>query len=339
MIEIANLIIGDGYDDSVNCFDMLNTYNKLLSNLEEGVKQVDIDHIKEVAIETVKEIKQAIDSNNEGKTIGLPTFSKTIDEMSGGFINGEVSVIAGRPGEGKTAALLQSLINIANKSHRIGLISLEMSKTLLTKRMVSNLAKINGYKLRDGKLSEFEYNEVLKAVDKLMEKQVFITDDVYISMRKMRAIIRKFVLTHKCEIVFIDYLQLIESEEQGKREDQVNFAMMRNFQKIAREFNIPIVILCQLSRNDNKRPTIESLRGGGIEQAAGLVVILYDENYLKATGVMDVEMLAIVGKARHGRTGDVTILFNKEFQTIEEVASYAGTYKPPLTTADNEPLF
>lgn len=317
LIEYSSKAIELCYEEFSDGFDLLTEHQENLTTLELGHTASTIYAAIQFVPETMNELLCKIQATKEGKKQGIPTFSPLIDSMTGGFIKGGLSVIAGRPGEGKTATLLQAVIRGYQQSHRIGIISLEMSKGKLTERLLSNLAKINAYKLRDGILNDIEYADVLKQAETLMSENIFISDNPYTDEKKLRPLIRQFVKKHKVEIVYIDYFQLIKVRE---RENKVyaNEGLSQTLQKIAREFDIPIVALSQQARNGNARPTMESLRGGGIEQASDLIINLWDQNYQTENVEPKSDMYAIVSKAKHGSCGDVALHYDKTIQMITD---------------------
>lgn len=202
------------------------------------------------------------------------------------------------------------------------MVSLEMSKDHVYKRLLSNIAHIDGYSIRDGRLDATALQRINVSTNDLIKKNLFIADDPYTDRRKLRPIIRQFVKKHKCQIVFIDYFQLIGNDANKYNTAEANQQLTQHLQKIAREFEIPIVCLSQLNRQEG-RPNMNSLRGGGIEQATDLIVMLYDPEYNSKEEIANADntkadMTAIVTKCKHGSIGDVPIHYNKMYQTMED---------------------
>lgn len=319
--NLAMKIIKSANDKSADCFDIMSEIQDELTQMELGIKSSNIEHIKEIGMEGLKSIYVAFGKKSM-KPTAIPTFSKKLNEMSGGFIRGGLSVVAGLPGGGKTAFALQNIIHQINLGHKVGFISLEMSKEHVYKRIMSNVARIDGYAIRDGNLDAEQLKALNVKTNELISKQLFISDDPYTSQKKLRPIIRQFVKKHGCEIVYIDYFQLIGKDQKTFNSAEANEQLTQQLQKIAREFDIPIVCLSQLNRQEG-RPNMNSLRGGGIEQATDLIIMLYDPEYnskedIQRVNNIQVDMTAIVAKCKHGSIGDVPIHYNKSFQIMED---------------------
>jgi replicative DNA helicase len=319
VIDAANEAIMQSYDDSSDCFEVLAEMMAKLSLLEVGIRSSNIEKVDTITVETVQQIQQKLNDRRNGVKNIVPTFSETIDQKTGGYIN--ACVIGGLPGAGKTAALLESVRRGLAQGLKVGIISLEMSKPQLVTRLLSSIAQVDGMKIRDGYTSDHEFEQIKVGANKLIDENLFIADDPWINDVKLRPVIRNFVKKHGCNVVFIDYLQLVNvSQSKGKKVED-NEELMKLIQKISREFKVPVVILSQLARYDN-RPTINSLRGGGIEQAADVIILLHDDNYNNPTKEMQddpkAEILAIIAKSKHGSIGDVKITFHKQYQTMQD---------------------
>lgn len=318
IIYLSGKIQQSAFYKDADCFDIINESQEELTKLITGIRSAQISTIHDIAVKTYIELEKA-SKIKDMKLRGLPTFSQEINRLTGGFIEGGMSIIAGRPGEGKSAALLQCCISLMNEGIPCGIISLEMSAEKLMQRLFSNLCKINGFAIRDARLSESDLDDMrLKAME-LMNAKVFIADDPYIDEKKLRPIIRNMVTKNKVRAVFIDYFQLIKCEG-NENTVMKNENLSQLLQKIAREFNIAIIALSQQNRKGNERPTMESLRGGGIEQASDLIINLFDTTY-QTEGEPQPESVitAIISKAKHGSTGDVPVKYNKVFQILEDV--------------------
>jgi replicative DNA helicase len=300
-----------------DCFEIISDSQEELTKLIAGIRSAQISTIHDVAVKTYIELEKA-SKIKDMKLRGLPTFSNEINRLTGGFIEGGMSIIAGRAGEGKTAALLQCCISMLNDGISTGIISLEMSKEKLMQRLYSNLCRINGFDIRDANLSDEQLEAMKNKAMELVKANIYIADDPYIDEKKLRPIIRNMVTKYKVKAVFIDYFQLIKCDGNENTVTK-NENLSQSLQRIAREFNIALVALSQQARTGNNRPTMESLRGGGIEQASDLIINLFDESYqTEGKPEPEIEMLAIISKSKHGSTGDVPIRYNKTFQTLED---------------------
>jgi len=316
MIQKSHQTAAKCYDDTEDAFDIVSEDTNENLNIEQGINVADIRTSEDVASETVKDLFTSMQNFKKGIRGGIPTCSEEVNRLTGGFISGGVSIIAGMPGGGKTAYMLQCALEQCKAGYVVGIVSLEMKGALLTKRLISNLTKINGYKLRDGNLTEDEYQQAIRAAQFLSEKRLHITDDVYTDLNRLRAIIRK-MKQKGCQIIYIDYLQLIKMQEGKKSTAEMNEEKTQTLQRYSREFDIPIVTLCQLKREGGKKPTMESLRGGGIEAAIDLILILWEEEPSDMPK-SEIDLLNIIAKAKHGSTGDVKLHFDKSHQVFTD---------------------
>lgn len=321
LASLAMKVGKSAYDKNADCFEIMASVQEEVTQMELGIRRSNIEHIKDIGMQGLKNIYTTV-AQKDVKPVAVPSFSKKLNEMSGGFIKGGLSVIAGLPGGGKSCFAFQCALHQIQTGYNVGLISLEMSKDHVYKRLLSNVAHIDGYSIRDGRLDKDALMQINKSTNELIKHNLFIADDPYIDRQKLRPIIRQFVKKHQCQIVFIDYFQLIGNDAGKYNTAEANQQLTQHLQKIAREFNIPIVCLSQLNRQEG-RPNMNSLRGGGIEQATDLIVMLYDPNYNSKEDVHDMDttkadITAIVAKCKHGSIGDVPIHYNKVYQTMED---------------------
>lgn len=315
-IEICHSIMAEAYSEECGGYELITNAQADFMNLELGNLTNEIHHIKDVVILTAKEIQDAIKGREDGKVPGIPTLSQTINTYTGGFLPKGLSVVAALAGGGKTAFALQCIKHQIQQGYNCGVISLEMSKTQLMKRLLSNDAEINGFKIRDGDLSPVDMMRIDKSMNELSKTNLFIIDDVWVSLKNMRSIVRRMVKLG-IQIVYIDYLGLIRTDIKNKLDYQINEEITRELQRIAREFEIPIVLLSQTSRLKGKKPTMEELRGGGIEQASDLILLLHSDAD-EENKTLQEQLTVIIGKSKHGTTGEVNVVFNKQFQQIYE---------------------
>lgn len=325
LIKMSHQINSQAFDINNDPYQMIEQLMEELTQLQIGIKSSMITSIHDVAVETYMAIEKAMNEDVANRS-ALPTFSVNINHLTGGWMTSEISMIAARPGEGKTAFMIQSVNELMNRNIPCGIISLEMKKASLMQRIFSNLCEINGYTIRDKKLKPQELELLRNKAMEFINANVYIADDVYIDDRKLRPLIRNMITRHKVRAVFIDYFQLIEKHHQGN-EVQGNEYLSRTLQKIAREFDIAIICLTQLSRNGNQRPTLENLRGGGLEQAPAMVLGLFDDSYQKeGEPKSEVDLTAIILKSRYGSTGDVKIHYDKKYQRMGDAIE---TYSMP----------
>lgn len=268
--------------------------------------------------ELVGQVWNEIEHRSEDMTLpGLTSSFYDLDAMTQGFQRSDLIIVAGRPSMGKTSFCLSIGRNIA-AGHKlpVALFSLEMSKEQLVYRLLSCEARIESTRLRAGRISENEWPSINQAISNLAELPIFIDDSPNITVGEVRSKTRRLISEHgKLGLVLIDYLQLMEGASGGDNRVLELSRMTRGLKGLARELNVPVIVLSQLSRGvehrTNKRPMLSDLReSGSIEQDADIVIMLYrDEYYTPDTpdrGIAEI----IIAKHRNGPTGTVKLLFD-----------------------------
>jgi replicative DNA helicase len=260
-----------------------------------------------------------------GHMAGVPSDFIDLDRITNGFQSSDFIIIAGRPAMGKTAFALNIAINASTKYKKsVAIFSLEMSAGQLAQRLIGSEARIDSTKLKNGKLSMEEWQNLAAVAGSLSEAKLFIDDTAAISVMELRAKCRRIRREHGLDLVIIDYLQLMGGSRAENREQQIS-EISRSLKALAKELNIPIIALSQLNRSvesrADKRPYPSDLReSGAIEQDADLILFLYrDEVYNKDTkfpGIAEV----IISKHRNGPTGVVYLTFLKQFTRFENSA-------------------
>jgi replicative DNA helicase len=258
-----------------------------------------------------------------GRIIGVPSGFHDFDAMTCGLQPGELIIIAARPSMGKTALALNMARNAAGAGYPVGFFSLEMSRASLVDRLVSSEAGVNSLKFRNGRFSGDDWDWITAAQEALHKLPVTIDDTPGLHYSEVRRRARRMVREHGTKILFIDYLQLMSGDSQNGRVEEVS-SISRNLKSVARELNLPVICLSQLSRSceqrDNKRPRLSDLRdSGAIEQDADVVAFIYrDAVYTKSTmdgGVAEVD----IAKQRNGPTGVIQLCFHARTIKFGEV--------------------
>jgi replicative DNA helicase len=264
------------------------------------------NHLEELA----KKVKEGV------PVTGVPTGYEALDNMIGGFREGDFVIIAARPSMGKTAFALNLALNAARARAPVMFFSLEMSYQQLIERLLSMNSLVDLYKIRHGKMDEKDWRALVAAADKLMKLPIVIDDESLLDLRTARAKLRRAKREHDIKIAFIDYLQLMHAKSSESRQQQIA-EISRGLKLLARELQITIVALSQLSRaveqREDKRPRLSDLReSGAIEQDADIVMFLYKDSYYKMEDEKKPadEVEIIIGKQRNGPTGTVSLLFN-----------------------------
>ncbi len=263
-----------------------------------------------------------IKSHNKGVT-GVPSGYKKLDQMTSGFQKGDLIILAGRPSMGKTAVALCMAENAAHMGATIGIFSLEMSAEQLTLRLLSSETAIPHHNIRNANITSDEWVELTNAAARLAEMKLFIDDSPMVNLMDVRAKARKLKAEHNLQFLIIDYLQLIHSSKKHENRHQEVSEISRSLKALAKELEIPILALSQLSRavdsRMDKRPMLSDLReSGAIEQDADLIMFIYrDVVYNPETENPALSEL-IIGKQRNGPTGTVYLNFARELTKFED---------------------
>jgi replicative DNA helicase len=265
---------------------------------------------------------------------GVPTGFTDLDEMTSGLQPSDLIIVAARPSMGKTSLVLNIAQHVGTKTDRtVGLFSLEMSKEQLFLRLLTAEARIDAHRLRGGFLGERDWGRLSRAIGTLSETKIFIDDTPSIGVLEMRAKCRRLAAEHGLHLVIVDYIQLMQGRGRFENRTLELGAISRSLKGLAKELNVPIVVLSQLSRapeaRSDHRPQLSDLReSGALEQDADVVIFIYrQDQYADKDGPAgDVEGVAelIVGKQRNGPTGVVKLAFIREFTRFENLAAGTG---------------
>jgi replicative DNA helicase len=308
---------------------------ELVERAEQAVLEVAHDDRQK----TFRSIAEILDEETEklhrlsvAKTplTGTPSGFKDLDEITGGFQPGNLIILAARPSMGKSALVSNIAENAVLEGRPVALFSLEMSESELAQRFVASQARIRGEELRKGRVAEDRWGKILEACRRLSEAPLFVDDSSDIGVLEIRAKARR--LHHKLDgglgLIMVDYLQLMRADHRTEsRVEQVG-QMSRGLKGLARELEVPVIALSQLSRaveqrGGEKKPILSDLRESGqIEQDADLVMFIYREEYYeKENSERPGEADIIIAKHRNGPTGDVVLTFQKEYPKF---MNYAG---------------
>ncbi|MEK0448572.1 MAG: Replicative helicase [Verrucomicrobiota bacterium] len=321
-------------------YDEQDEVKGLLDKVEQEIFAISKDRYKEKAASMKDMVMKAIGDiqklyDNRGKIMGLETGFKVFDQMSDGLHGAEMFVIAARPSMGKTAFAMNIAEHIAvNLGHAVAVFSLEMSSQQLVQRLLCSLARVNMGSIRNGFLSERDFPALTAAAAKLAAAKILIDDTSGLSILELRAKARRMKAQHNIQAIFIDYLQLLRSPSKRAQDNrQLEIAEISSGLKaLAKELDIPIVVLAQLNRNPESRtgeskgrPRLSDLReSGSIEQDADVVGLLVREEYYAENDQQRDEMKGkatlIIAKQRNGPVGDVPLTFLKEFTRFEDRA-------------------
>lgn len=308
---------------------------KILAEAEEAFLSLGTDLVRESLV-TPQQIIEGYEGGLSAfldpskRARGLSTGFVKLDEMTGGLHPGELIILAARPAMGKTALALNIAYNVATHPHSrqtVAIFSLEMSKESLLTRLVCAAARVDQQKFRAGFLNKHERLRLQKAAAELVEAPLFIDDTAGIGLMDVHAKLRRLKAEHGLGLVVIDYLQLMSTPRRENRTQEVSY-LSRGLKLLAKELNVPMLVLSQLSRAPETRPgdhvpQLSDLReSGSLEQDADLVLFIYRPEYYKPDredlrGIAEV----IIGKQRNGPTGKVKLAFLKEYTRFENLAS------------------
>jgi len=313
LIQSASNIISSCYDQNVREIEgVLDQAEKnifQISNKLTAPTFVQLDILLKKTFQYLAQVK----SSREGVT-GIPSGFSKFDKLTSGMQRGDLLILAARPSMGKTALALNFALNAWHFGHSVGIFSLEMSSEQLVLRMLSAEAEIPHQKIRNAMVTSDEWLTLTNTAAKLAESKIFIDDSPGLNIMELRAKARKLKAKENVEFLVIDYLQLLSSHQKHENRTQEISAISRSLKSLAKELNIPILALSQLSRSletrMDKRPMLSDLReSGAIEQDGDVIFFIYrDVVYNPETDNPDVAEV-IIGKQRNGPIGSLNVKF------------------------------
>lgn len=341
LIRMSNEVMKEAYDDTNDVFDVLNKAEGDLFKIAENNMGKSVSTMQNVVREAIEEIEKA--SKNKDGISGVPTGFYGLDKVTAGWQRSDMIVIAARPAMGKTAFVLSMARNTA-VDHNMGvaIFSLEMSSVQLVKRLIASETRISAEKLRKGDLRDDEFQQLHTRISKLATAPLYIDDTPGISIFDLRAKCRRLKMQYDIQMVIIDYLQLMtagSAKGAGNREQEIS-SISRSIKEIAKELNIPIIALSQLSRSveqrgGDKKPVLSDLReSGAIEQDADIVSFIYrpeyygflqDEDGNSNAGVGEI----IIAKHRNGALENVRLRFVKEYARFDNIEGFSESANFP----------
>jgi len=323
LINISSEIITNSYDETVDVFDLLDEAETKLFDITQGNLKKSSEAAHNLVTQALKKIEEI--SNQEGMS-GVPSGFNKLDQLTSGWQQSDLIILAARPGMGKTAFVMSMAKNMAiDFNIPVAIFSLEMSSVQLITRMISSETGISSDKLRKGNLETYEWEALNVKVKNLSNAPIFIDDTPSLSVFDLRAKARRLVSQHGVKMVIIDYLQLMtagsNTKGTGNREQEISM-ISRNLKALAKELSVPVIALSQLSRavetrGGSKRPLLSDLReSGAIEQDADIVSFIYRPEYYGLTEWDDEERTPcegqaefIVAKHRNGGLENIKIKF------------------------------
>ncbi len=318
VIRAGTDIVARGFDPQTSAEELLDEAEQVIFHIAQNRSTRSYSPLKDVLIEAIGKV-DAVYREGGGVT-GVRTGFPELDDLTAGLQPADLIIIAARPSMGKTAFALNLARNAAMAGVPTAIFSLEMSREQLALRLVCSEGFINQNNLRTGRMSDTEWKNFAIAVDRLSAAQILIDDAAGLTALDLRARARRMKAEHHIGLIVIDYLQLMEARGRQENRQQEISAISRSLKALARELDVPVVALSQLSRavesRQDKQPMLSDLReSGAIEQDADIVAFIYREDYYNPE--LPPEQLNVaqinIAKQRNGPTGRVQLHFHKEF--------------------------
>ena len=352
LIKISNEIIEEAYDETKDVFDLLDNAEAKLYEVTQGNVKKSTETAQSLVIQAKKKIEEI--SNKDGLS-GIPSGFTKLDRLTSGWQPSDLIIVAARPGMGKTALTLTMARNIAvDQNFPVAFFSLEMSSVQLITRLISSETGLSSEKLRTGKLEKHEWEQLNVKVKSLEKAPLFIDDTPSLSIFDLRAKARRLASQYGIKMIVIDYLQLMTaggSQKGGNREQEISM-ISRNLKALAKELNVPVIALSQLSRavetrGGSKRPLLSDLReSGAIEQDADIVAFIYRPEYYKIEEWDDEDRSPtegqgefIVAKHRNGGLDNIRLKFIGhlgKFDNLEDFDTPFGEFHSKMNATDDE---
>jgi replicative DNA helicase len=324
LIRVATNIVEDGFTREDEVEALLSEAEKKMMEVSNRKNAGDFRHIKDVLVQTYDNIELL--HARKGDITGVPTGFRDLDKITAGFQRNDLIIVAARPSVGKTAFALNVAQNVATKTEEnVAIFSLEMGAEQLVMRMLCAEGNIDAQVLRTGALTAEDWRKLTMAMGSLSNAGIFIDDTPGIRINEIRSKCRRLKQEFGLGMIMIDYLQLIVGSSNGQENRQQEVSeISRSLKSLARELQVPVIALSQLSRGveqrQDKRPMMSDLReSGSIEQDADIVSFLYREDYYDKETENQNMIEIIIAKQRNGPTGTVTLAFVKEFNKFVNI--------------------
>ena len=329
LIRVGSEIARLGWERPGEAQDLVDQAEQVLFDLSQARVAGDFTHIEDLLKESFERIVQLYEAGVD--VTGVPSGFRDLDKITSGFQSGNLIIVAARPSMGKSALALCAAANIAVRHEiPVALFTLEMSKTEVTQRLMCSEGKVESQRLRNGKLAQDDWSRLTAACDKLMKAPIYVDDTGSVTMMDIRSKSRRLKSnTPNLGLIIVDYLQLMTSGQSVENRVQEVSQISRQLKVLARDLDVPILALSQLSRaveqRHDKRPILSDLReSGSIEQDADLVMFVYRDEYYnpedtESAGVAEL----ILAKHRNGATGIEKLAFQKRYAKFADLAATA----------------
>lgn len=330
LIETGSIILRDGYSDEIDVFEQIEAAEKSIYEITAGTNKKDAKSAKDISRKVLRNIEAAVKKRESGGVTGVPTGLSEIDQKTGGLQNSDLIIIAARPGMGKTGLAMSIALRAAQQDSAVGIFSLEMSETQLMARLIGGESGVSSNRMMSGDVKEYEWGQLQTTIEGFDSLKLYIDDTAAISVTALRAKARRMKMKYNISLVIVDYLQLMKSSEKGGNREQEISRISQGLKALAKELDIPVIALSQLSRavetrGGSKRPQLSDLReSGSIEQDADIVCFIYrpeyyqileDENGRSLKGIAEI----IFAKHRNGGLGTVEVEFEEQFARFSDI--------------------
>ncbi|MFS1510963.1 replicative DNA helicase [Chengkuizengella sp. SCS-71B] len=317
LIRTATQIVSNGYTSSEDISNLLGEAEQKILEISNRRQNNGFVAIKDVLMDVFEQVEFLY--QHKGGISGVPSGFTDLDKMTTGFKPNDLIIVAARPSVGKTAFALNIAQNVGVRAKEtVAIFSLEMSASQLVQRIICAESNVDAGRLRTGALEEDDWEKMTMAIGALSEAKIFIDDSPGLTVSEIRSKCRKLKQEHGLGIILIDYLQLIHGRGNGDNRQQEVSEISRNLKALARELEVPVIALSQLSRGveqrQDKRPMMSDLReSGSIEQDADIVAFLYRDDYYDKESEKKNIIEIIIAKQRNGPVGTVELVFMKNY--------------------------
>ena len=336
LIQSANDVLLRAYDAEEDADNLLDEAERSIFQIAEHRMRsgfIPLGQLVDSGYQLIEQLQA-----QKGLVTGVPTGFIDLDEMTSGFQKSDLVIVAARPSMGKTSFVLNIALHCGIEAGKsVGIFSLEMSKEQLFMRMLTSEARVDAHRFRGGYLGEQDYARLVEAFARLHDAKVFIDDTPSVGILEMRAKSRRLKMEHGLDMLVVDYLQLMQGRGKFESRQQELASISRSLKILAKELEIPIVALSQLSRapetRGDHRPQLSDLReSGALEQDADVVLFIFREEMYASDGERspDADGTAeiIIGKQRNGPTGTARLAFLKQYTRFENLAPGSGYGRP-----------
>ena len=326
LVQAGQEIADEASDEGANVDEVLDKAAKKVLAISTMHFQTGFEQFKGIGISSLKRILAI--RKNPGSVYGVPTGFRDLDAITNGFQRADLILLAARPSMGKTALAMNMAIGAARRGYCVAVFSLEMSKSQLGNRLLSLESGINSQQLNIGKLSGDEMQDLMAATTRLEDLKLYIDDTAGLSLIEMRSKVRRLKHESGLDLVVLDYLQLMQGTRQENRQQEIS-EISRNLKSMARELDVPILALSQLSRNvemrAEKKPQLSDLReSGSLEQDADIVMFLYRDEYYNRDDAESQNIAEVIfAKNRNGPTTSIMMQFDKEIMRFGDLTREA----------------